>query len=205
MKPFLLTALLLPGLAIFYGAAAQTPAVKASVTTAPAAKYSTRTGTISFFSATPIEDISARNAAVVAMLDLNKASVAFLVPMAAFQFKNSLMQTHFNENYVESGKYPTAMFSGQLLGLPTKPLQAGEAPQPVQVEGDLTIHNVKRRVHSAGTVALQPDGRLLVQSKFSVAPADYNIEIPLLVRGHIAQSVEVTVNLSCPATQPVNP
>lgn len=162
-------------------------------------KYSTRAGTITFFSATPIEDISARNEAVVAALDLSSAAVAFMVPMTQFRFKNGLMQTHFNENYVESGKYPTATFSGLLLNFAPAALQAGGAAVPVQVDGVLTIHNVKRRVRAPGTLALLPDGRLQVQSKFVVAPADYNIEIPLLVRGHIAKSVDVAVNLLCDA------
>jgi polyisoprenoid-binding protein YceI len=66
----------------------------------------------------------------------------------------------------------------------------------VQVEGDLTIHGVTQRVRVPGTIELRAN-HLLVNTKFVVAPADYHIEIPLLVRGHIAKTVDVTVALTC--------
>lgn len=157
-------------------------------------KYFTRAGTISFFSATPFEDIEARNQQVAAAVDVASDQVVFAVPMKAFQFPRSLMQEHFNENYVESAKYPKDTFSGQLVGFPAVLASAG--PQAVQVEGDLTIHGVTKRVRVPGTLERQGN-RLLVNAKFAIAPADYNIEIPALVRGHVAKSVDVTVALAC--------
>lgn len=163
---------------------------------APApAKYFTRTGTISFFSATPIEDIAARNQHVGAVVDVQTGQVAFTALMTEFKFPKPLMQDHFNENYVESEKYPKAMFNGRLVDFSAGAL-AKAGPQPVLVEGDLTIHGVTQRVRVPGTLELQAN-RLLVNAKFAVAPADYRIEIPLLVRGHIAKTVDVTVTLAC--------
>ncbi|GAA4005771.1 hypothetical protein GCM10022408_16910 [Hymenobacter fastidiosus] len=166
-------------------------------------KYATRAGLISFFAGTPLEDIDARNAQVAAVLDLSSGQLAFTVPMKAFQFRRTLMQEHFNENYVESEKYPRATFTGKVLNFqPALVQQTG--PQPVQVEGELTIHGVKRRVQVPGTLELK-NNQLLVRSKFIVAPADYNIEIPALVRDNIAKTIAVTVALTCdPAalTQP---
>ena len=158
-------------------------------------KFFTRAGTISFFSATPFEDIEARNQQVAAAVDVASGQVVFTVPMKAFQFPRSLMQEHFNENYVESAKYPKATFSGQLVGFLAAAL-ASAGPQAVQVEGDLTIHGVTRRVRVPGTLEKQGN-RLLVNAKFVVAPADYNIGIPALVRSHVARSVDVTVALAC--------
>ncbi|MBC6990743.1 YceI family protein [Hymenobacter sp. BT491] len=165
-----------------------------------ASKYSTRTGMISFFSSTFIEDIEAHNNQVGALLDLTSGQVAFSVTMKAFQFKRTLMQEHFNENYIESDKFPRSTFAGKLLNFqPTQLNQPG--PQEVQVEGDLTIHGVKRHIKVPGTLELKGN-QLLAKSKFIVAPADYNIEIPALVRENIAKTVEVTVSLACePAPQ----
>ena len=158
-------------------------------------KYATQNGLISFFSSTPLEDIDARSNQVGAALDMKNGQLAFTVAMKSFQFKRSLMQEHFNENYVESEKFPRATFAGQVLsfqtGLLTKP-----GPQPVQVEGDLTIHGVKRHIRVPGTLELK-DNQLVAKSKFVVAPADYNIEIPALVRDNIGKSVEVNVSLVC--------
>jgi polyisoprenoid-binding protein YceI len=158
-------------------------------------KYFTRTGTISFFSATPLEDISATNQHVAAVLDLAAGQVAFTATMNEFTFPNKLMQTHFNENYVESEKYPKATFAGRLVNFSAAALDQAGA-QPTVVEGDLTIHGVKQHVRVPGTLEKQGN-RLLVKAKFAVASADYGIEIPALVRSHIAKSVDVTVALAC--------
>ena len=158
-------------------------------------KYSTRAGTISFFSSTPMEDIDARSSQVGAVLDMNSGQMAFTVPMKSFQFRRSLMQEHFNENYVESEKFPRATFAGQIVNFQAASLSK-PGPQQVQVEGDLTLHGVKRHIRVPGTLELK-DNQLVAKSKFVMAPADYNIEIPALVREHIAKTVEVTVSLLC--------
>ncbi|WP_231402773.1 YceI family protein [Hymenobacter guriensis] len=160
-------------------------------------KYLTRTGRISFFSSAPLEDIEAHNEQVAAVFDLQTGQLAFTVPMRAFVFRNGLMQEHFNENYVESEKYPRATFAGQLAGWSAAETLAPGTTRNVTVEGDLTIHGVKRRVRVPGTLALRGNA-LAVNAKFVVAPADYQIEIPLLVREHIAKTVTITVALTCP-------
>lgn len=158
-------------------------------------RYQTRNGTLSFFSSTPIEDIAAKSTQASAVVDAEAGKLAFTAPINSFQFRNGLMQEHFNENYLESEKYPKATFSGQLLGWNAAALTTA-GPHPVQVEGDLTIHGVTHRVRVPGTLELQGN-RLLLNAKFTVAPADYKIEIPALVRSHIAKTVEVTVNAGC--------
>ncbi|TGE22039.1 YceI family protein [Hymenobacter aquaticus] len=164
-------------------------------------KYSTRAGLISFFSATPIEDIEARSTQANGVLDLNTGQLAFSVPMKSFVFRRTLMQEHFNENYVESDKFPRSTFAGTVLNFQPGSLHQG-GPQSVVVEGDLTIHGVKRRVKVPGTLELKDD-YLLISAKFSVAPADYDIEIPALVRENIAKSVAVTVSFACSPTAPL--
>jgi hypothetical protein len=159
------------------------------------AKFFTRSGTITFFSAAPVEDISATNSRVAAAMDVQSGQLAFTALMQEFQFPKKLMQTHFNENYVESEKYPKATFTGQLVGFQAAVLDRA-GPQPVVAEGDLTIHGVKRHVRVPGTIEKRGN-RLLVNAKFAVETADYNIEIPALVRGHIAKTVDVTVALAC--------
>lgn len=172
-------------------------------------RYQTRAGSITFFSTSPIEDIEARSQQTAAVLDLASGQVAFSVPIRSFQFERKLMQEHFNENYLESERYPKATFAGRLVAFKAATLAAGGA-HAVTAEGDLTMHGVTHRVRVPGTVEVR-EGRLLVLATFNVAPADYNIEIPALVRAHIAKSVQVRVNLTCdpaaataaaPATKP---
>ena len=164
-------------------------------------KYLTKTGQVSFFSATPIEDIDARHQQVAAVVDLGTGQMAFSMLMKGFVFKRTLMQEHFNENYVESDKYPKATFAGRLVAFDAATLTTA-GPHPVQVAGDLTLHGVTRKVQVPGTLELK-NGRLLAEAAFPVASADYNIEIPLLVRNNIAKVISVRVALACdpvPAT-----
>ncbi|GAC1598070.1 MAG: hypothetical protein NVS3B25_23650 [Hymenobacter sp.] len=158
-------------------------------------KYLTKTGHVSFFSATPIEDIEARNEQVAAVVDVGNAQLAFAVPIKGFVFRRTLMQEHFNENYLESDKYPKATFAGRLMGFDAATL-ATTGPHPTQVEGDLTIHGVTHHLQVPASLEVK-NGQLLAAATFTVAPADYNIEIPLLVRGNIAKTVSVRVALTC--------
>ena len=186
---------------------AQTPAPTAPATPAAAAplaamlqRYITASGQTTFFSSAPLEDIEALNSRVAAVFDLNSRQLAFSMLMKDFQFKNSLMQEHFNENYAESDKYPRARFTGTLVTMPTEE-ELRNGPQPVYVQGALTIHNVKRKVRVPGTMQLRGSD-LVVTSKFTVAPADFRIKIPALVRNNIAKTLDVSVILTCQPGQP---
>ncbi|UOQ97829.1 YceI family protein [Hymenobacter sp. 5317J-9] len=180
------------------------PLARAQTAPAPAAaaaaatklpRYSTSAGLITFFSTAPLEDIEALNPKVAAVFELATGQLAFSMLMRDFQFKNTLMQEHFNENYAESEKYPRARFTGTLVTMPDEAtLRSG--PQPVYVQGVLTIHGVKRKVRVPGTLHLR-DNDLVVTSKFAVAPADYKIKIPALVRNNIAKSIDVSVIMTC--------
>jgi hypothetical protein len=162
---------------------------------AQAQKYMTRTGTVTFFSTSIIEDIEARTDQVSALLDLQNGQLAFVIPVKSFQFKRTLMQEHFNENYMESERFPKATFSGKVVDLNSDALFKGGS-QRVNVEGDLTIHGVTRHITVPGALEMSR-GSLLVHAYFSVAPADYGIEVPLLVRENIAKVVGVRVAMSC--------
>ncbi|MCC3151803.1 YceI family protein [Hymenobacter sp. BT770] len=158
-------------------------------------KYMTKNGRVSFFSSSPLEDIEAKNQQVAAVLDFNTSQLAFAVPIKGFVFKRSLMQEHFNENFMESDKYPKATFSGRFLGFDATTL-ATAGPHNVQVEGDLMIHGVTHHIQVPASVELR-GSQLVAFSMFPVAPADYNIKIPALVRDHIAKVVSVRVDLTC--------
>ena len=165
-------------------------------------KYMTKTGLISFFSASIMEDIEARNNKVAAVVDLGTGQMAFAVPIREFQFKRTLMQEHFNENYMESEKYPKATFTGQVVNAAQVMKLVASSSQNVEVEGQMTMHGVSHKVAVSGTMQLR-DGQLVMFAYFNIAPADYAIDIPLLVREHIAKSVSVRVSLTCDAVAPV--
>jgi polyisoprenoid-binding protein YceI len=168
---------------------------------ASAQRYSTRTGSVSFFSVSIMEDIEAKTNQGAALLDMQTTQVAFAIPIRSFEFKRTLMQEHFNENYMESDRFPKATFKGRVTNLNVDQLHKGGA-QRVNVEGDLTLHGVTRRVQTTGSLEIA-SGRLLVHTLFSVAPADYALDVPLLVREHIGKVVTIRVSMACDPISPV--
>src|ERR687890_520863 len=78
-------------------------------------RYYTKSGRITFYSNAPLEDIEASTKTVAALLDATTGTLQFSVVMKSFEFKKALMQEHFNENYVESDKYPNGEFKGNIV------------------------------------------------------------------------------------------
>ena len=157
-------------------------------------KYLTNEGQISFYSHTAIEDIKADNLEVSSVLVVESGEVAIIVKMTDFQFEKKKMQEHFNENYVESEKFPKAIFIGSILD-PSKVDYATKKIYHVKVEGDLTIHGKTNRVSTDATIEVISDG-ITARTKFMINPEDYDIKIPRVVRKNISEKLEVTVELT---------
>src|SRR5688572_4978387 len=77
-------------------------------------KFFTKNGRISFVSKGNIETIEANHKSVTCVLDTKTGNVQFSVLMRGFEFRKALMQEHFNENYLESDKFPRSEFRGQI-------------------------------------------------------------------------------------------
>ncbi|MFO7669149.1 MAG: YceI family protein [Bacteroidales bacterium] len=155
--------------------------------------YMTNEGTIVFYSHTSIEDITAENNEVASVIDSENGEVAVIVQMTAFKFAKSLMQVHFNENYVESEKFPKAIFKGSILNNQDVDYTSNGV-YSVRVEGELTIHGVTNQVSSEGTVEVTGEGVIAI-TKFLLNPEDYGISIPNVVRKNIAENMEIRINL----------
>lgn len=163
-----------------------------SVATAHAQKYMTRTGKVTFFSATPMENIEAFNNETASVLDASNGDFVFQVPIKSFKFEKALMQEHFNENYMESTKYPKAEYKGKITDL-SKVNFAKNGTYKVNTKGKLTMHGVTQEVELPGTVTVK-DNTITINCVFKVAPKDYKINIPGVVENKIAKEIEVTVN-----------
>lgn len=155
-------------------------------------KYFTREGNVRFFSDASMEKIEAKNNKVSAAIDAQTGKVEFAVLIKSFQFEKALMQEHFNENYMESDKYPKATFAGTITNL--KDINfSRDGTYKANVSGKLTMHGVTRDVNTMGTIRVSK-GMVNVSNTFKVKLADYNIEIPAVVKDKIAKEVEVTVD-----------
>jgi polyisoprenoid-binding protein YceI len=168
-----------------------------SSTAAHSQLYMTRTGFIGFYSKTPFEDIKAENSQVFAVIDAGKKNIAFAVLLKGFVFTKELMQEHFNENYVESDKYPKASFSGAYTG--DVPLDKDGVYQ-VRIKGNLTLHNTTRAIEEPATLEVR-GGKLSGKADFTLKPEDFQISIPAVVRDKIAREVTVHIQIDCSATK----
>ncbi len=160
---------------------------------ANAQKYFTRTGSIKFYSNAPLEKIEGHNQNVTSVFDINSGRIEFAVLIKAFQFEKALMQEHFNENYLESSKFPKSSFKGQIINYQDLDFSKNGI-YPVKVKGDLTIHGVTHTIQTEGKFVVK-NGAISAQSIFIVTVANYKIKIPRIVRENIAKTVKVTVNM----------
>ncbi|MBS1545792.1 MAG: YceI family protein [Bacteroidetes bacterium] len=157
--------------------------------------YATRTGEISFFSSTPMEDITAVNRQVASVFAPATGAIEFSALIKAFAFEKAMMQEHFNENYMESNTFPKAIFKGKVHAAQGDDLaKAGE--HAVTVAGDLTIHGITKQVTVQGVFSTSADGTLKARSEFQVKPEDYGIKVPGVVRNKIAEIISVKVQLA---------
>jgi hypothetical protein len=156
-------------------------------------KYLTQTGKISFFSATPVENIEAYNNQVSSVINMETGEMAFTLLMKAFSFEKALMQEHFNEKYVESDKFPKSNFKGKITNFNEMTFKAN-GPD-AHISGQLTIHGVTKQVEVSGKLVKKDNGTINGLSVFNILIEDYDIKIPAPVRDNIAKTIEITVNL----------
>ncbi len=156
-----------------------------------AQKYYTREGKISFSSDAKIEKIEATNKSATSVYDSESGKMEFAVLIKAFQFEKALMQEHFNENYMESDKFPKATFKGMIGDYKSVNLSK-DGVYPVKVKGQLTIHGVTKDVETEGKFVVK-GGTVSAASTFEVAVADYGIQIPSVVRDNIAKTVTIDI------------
>ncbi len=169
-------------------------AIAISVNTLVAQKYLTKTGHISFFSSTPIEDIEAHNNQATSVIDFSNGKMAFSLLMKGFEFEKALMQEHFNEKYVESDEFPKAKFKGNIVDFNNIDLSK-DGKYEVVIKGDMTIHGETNPVEATGTIEIK-DEKIIGTSEFILAIKDYKINIPSVVKDKIAKEVKVSVNMN---------
>lgn len=156
-------------------------------------KYFTKNGKINFdatSSGSP-EKVEAVNRTVICVLDTKTGNLQFSVPMKGFEFERAAMQEHFNENYVESDKYPKAEFKGAVVNN-SEVNYTKDGSYTVIVSGKLSIHGVTRDVQSEGKLIVG-SGKMNTAAEFKIILSDYNISIPGLVADKVSKTAQISV------------
>ncbi len=156
---------------------------------AGAQKVMTRVGTTSFFSDAKLEDIAAHSRHTTILINKSTGAVAVKLSIRSFEFEKALMQEHFNENYMESEKYPEATFSGKITDL-SKVIWNKDGSYLVTVEGKLTIHGVVKNVKETATIDVKGT-KVNVKCALQVKLADYGINNDKA--DNIAQTIDIKI------------
>jgi hypothetical protein len=157
-----------------------------------AQKYLTREGYIKFYGKTPLENIEAVSNQASSVIDASTNKIVFQVLANSFTFEKALMQEHFNENYVESGKFPNASFVGVIV---EKVNFNKPGSFDVTLKGTMSLHGVNRMITVPAKLIVEK-GSLKISSEFALIPEVYDIDIPGAVRDKIAKQMEVKVKCS---------
>jgi len=153
-------------------------------------KYLTKEGYITFFSHSIVEDIKADNHQVLSIIDIETGEIAIQLLMKSFMFKKALMQEHFNENYIESYKYPKAKFKGTILNFDQLTDNINEA----EIIGVLSVHGINNEISTTAVIEILDD-EITLTGEFIVKVADFNIKIPSVVINNIAKTIKINFKL----------
>ena len=148
-------------------------------------------GKVSFFSETPVENIDAHTESMSSVLNTSNNDIIFTVPVRTFKFKKALMEEHFNENYVESERYPKSSFKGKINDTLDWSV---DTVMNITASGDFNLHGVTKTISETGKITIK-EGTIRLEVSFTIALKDYNIDIPKIVTKSIAENIKI--DLSC--------
>lgn len=162
-----------------------------AIVSLPAQIYKSKAdgSSVTFFSKSPLEDITAVNKKSTFVINTATNDIQAGITMISFKFKSPLMEEHFNENYVESDKYPTSVFKGKIVESID---YTKDGENKVTVKGTLNLHGVTKDVEMQGTLT-KKGNEISIASDFKIKIADYKIKVPSLYVQNIAEVVDVKV------------
>ena len=161
----------------------------------------------SFFSTTPLEDITGISNAVKGKITFNVADVKSLkgsisIPVASIKTGIDLRDEHLrSDNWLDAEGYPEITFMIKKVGdvkvLADNKLEA-------KVTGDFTAHGVTKEVvvnvtmsyldESEQTKQRAPGDLLGVQATFNIVLSDYDVE-NMIVGQKVSENIEINVNI----------
>lgn len=159
-------------------------------------RYFTKNGKINFdaTSASSPERVEAVNRSATCVVDLKSGAIQLAMLMKGFEFERALMEEHFNENYIESNKFPKSEFKGKIKDVDEIDFTK-DGTYKVKVKGDITIHGETKEVETEGKLVVQ-NGKINADAEFSVKLSDFKISIPGLVADKVAKTAKIKVSCS---------
>lgn len=150
--------------------------------------YVIKNNTVSFHSNTKYELIKATSTELKGIIDISKRTFAFSVPMKTFDgFNSPLQKEHFNENYMESNRFPNASFIGHII---EEDDFTKDGSYNVRAKGTFTIHGVEQERILQGDLLVK-NGIIKLNCSFTVFLSEHDIKIPRVVHEKLASEIKV--------------
>ena len=160
-----------------------------SVFTFAQEKMTTKTGKITFEASVPaFEEVKGRNDNATCVLAPATGEIASLALIKGFRFKIALMEEHFNENYMESDKYPKATFRGKIEGFDMNTLTSDA--KDYTIKGKLELHGKSKEISVPAKIR-KTDAGIEIVSNFTVNSDDFGIRIPAVVSKKVSKNVNI--------------
>lgn len=149
----------------------------------------THSGIVNFEASVPLfEEVKATNQTSSCVLNTSNGAITDVVLIKDFRFKIPIMEEHFNENYLESNRYPKAIFKGKILGFNINII--GKQLKEFRMKGKLEIHGTIKEISIPVYIKKEGDG-LEISSNFKVNINDFNIKIPKVLSIKIAENASI--------------
>lgn len=156
--------------------------------------YTVKDGKVAFTSNAPLELIQAATYQIAGIIDTEDNAFAFKVTIASFEgFNSPLQREHFNENYLESAKYPFSSFQGEILD--EIDFSRNGTYEEVTVRGVFNIHGVQKKRELLADVIVD-DSEIKIISNFLVSLPDHDIKVPRIVRRKLASVINVSLDIT---------
>ncbi len=111
--------------------------------------------------------------------------------MTSFEFRRAKMQQDFNEDYVESNKFPYAILDAVIIN---KVDFTKDGTYNVTLKGTFEVHGVKQDRQIQGKLTIKNGLPVSGTAQFDVKLVDHNIKVPTILVVKIAEVVKVDVN-----------
>ncbi|RZJ28586.1 MAG: YceI family protein [Flavobacterium sp.] len=152
-------------------------------------KMLTKTGNVTFEASVPaFEEVKGTSQTVTCVLNPKTGDIQSQILMKSFRFKIALMEEHFNENYIESDKYPKATFRGRIDKFDAAALTA--TAKDYTIQGTMEMHGKTKDISMPAKIRKTEAG-IEVVSNFTLNVDDYGISIPSVVKSKVSKKVNV--------------
>ncbi len=153
-------------------------------------KLITKNGITTFEASVPsFEEVKAKNESVTCILNTKTGEIASLALIKGFKFKIALMEEHFNENYMESTRFPKATFRGVIKDFDLKVLTSSQ--KEFSINGKLEMHGKSKEISTIAKIK-KTDNGVEIESNFSINASDFDIEIPSVVKNKVSNKINIT-------------